>query len=47
MTSSLEVNICGTGVRSIDEATLVNRLVTALPKRFVSFMSNWSMTDRT
>lgn len=32
---------------AIDEATLVNRIVTGLPKRYITFMSSWSTMDRT
>jgi len=33
------------GITSIDEATLVSKIVNGLPKRFVTFISSWSRVD--
>ena len=33
------------GVNSVDEATLVGKIVSGLPRKYMSFMSNWSSTD--
>lgn len=33
------------GVKAIDEATLVNRIVASLPRRFINFMSSWSSVE--
>lgn len=33
------------GINGIDEATLVSKLVTGLPRRYMYFMSNWTNMD--